>query len=206
MIWIDYVFIAILLVGLVFGLFTSVALQVINLISVLAGLVAAGLVRGDLADWLCSKIQWLGEHPAVTHRAVYIVIFLGVVGVAQLVGHLARKLMKASDRALAAVIGLVAALFLCVAIPALMIPAQGEREEELMKRSVLMPYLARGVERTQGFLKPETRERIKEFARQLWEQTGEAAQQKLGVGKAGQEKTGGAEAAPAPVKGEEKAK
>jgi len=198
MMWIDYVFIAILLVGLVFGLFTSVAIQVINLISVLAGLVAAGLVRTELADWLCSKISWLGEHPAVTHRVVYILVFLGVVAVTQVVGHLVCKLVKASDRALAAAIGLVAALFFCVAIPALMIPAQGEREEELMKRSVLMPYLARGVERTQGFLKPETRERIKEFARQLWEQTGEAAQEKLGAGDAA--------AKPAPPKEEPKSK
>lgn len=135
--WIDWVFLAVVLVSVLAGVVKGLIRTVFSLAGVIVGFVAASREAGGVA-LVCEN--WMSHDAAQV--CGFVIVFLGVVIVFGLAAWLLRKILKGLslswlDRLLGAAIGFArAALFLGVA--ALVLESTGPAKA--VKQSVTYPY------------------------------------------------------------------
>lgn len=138
----DWAVLAILCIGVVFGLVKGLARILIGL----ASLVVAFLLASHFKEPVASGFVSAGVQPGPAKIVAYFVIFLATMLAGGLIAWLVGKLLKAAmlswiDRLAGAAVGLVAAL-LAAAFVIHPIVASSSYGAPLLRYSVLAPYVA----------------------------------------------------------------
>ncbi len=155
--WIDWVFLAVLLVSMIAGIHRGLIRTVFSLAGVIVGFVAASREGGGVA-LVCEN--WMRREAAQV--CGFVIVFLAVVVVFALVAWLLRKILKGLalswlDRLLGAAIGFVrAALILGVA--ALVLESTGPAGA--VNQSLTYPYALEAGRLLLNFVPESTLERL----------------------------------------------
>ncbi len=164
----DLLFLAILLLGTLYGMWTGLVMQLANVISLLAGVVVAGTLVKPFGGWLQGLGGRFADSPILVDGVAYGIVFLAVVIIVRLLGMTMRGVLKklklgSADRSLGALTGFLAGLLVCVAITVMMIPPQGRSAPQTAEKSVLAPLILRGVQAIRLPPAAEKEDRIREF-------------------------------------------
>lgn len=138
----DYVILAVVCVGLAFGLLKGLARILVGIASLVVAFFLASHFQGTVAGALTSA----GVQPGPAKLVAYLVIFVATMLAGGLVAWLVGKLLQAAmlswaDRLAGAALGLVAAL-LAAAFVVHPIVASSSYGAPLLRHSILAPYIA----------------------------------------------------------------
>lgn len=141
MIWVDYVFIAVVAFSLIVGIWRGLVREAISLAALIAAFVLAALYAPDLARWLDPTI----ESPLGRNLIANIAVFLSVLLFGALVAWLASRVVKGAglgglDRMLGGAFGVVRGL-LVLAVLALVVQLTALHREPVLQESKLLPEL-----------------------------------------------------------------
>lgn len=141
MIWVDYVFIAILAFSLLLGIWRGLVHEAISLAALVAAFVLTTLYAADVASLLDPTI----ESPIGRSITANILVFASVLILGALVAWLLSSIVKGAglsgfDRMLGAAFGLARGL-LVLAVLALVIQLSALRREPALAQSRLLPTL-----------------------------------------------------------------
>ena len=90
--WLDILILLPLLVGLVIGIKRGLIIELTNLISIIAGVVCARLLSAPVAAWIAQQFTW---PEAVCSVVAYVLLFVGITIVINIIARLLSKLFKA---------------------------------------------------------------------------------------------------------------
>lgn len=171
MIWIDYVFLALMAVAVVYGVWTGFMMQLTFLAGIGAAALFAGRLSRPVAEWLAGVSTWMNENPGVCSGVCYVVMFLIVLVGVVVVGILLHKVLKklrfgVADRVLGGVVGLLASALICVFISVAIVlwssqDGSGPEEDSIAAKSKLIPVFAKGAKLSRVFVSEEKQERIR---------------------------------------------
>lgn len=141
MIWVDYVFIAIVALSLLLGIWRGLVREAISLAALIAAVVLTMLYAPDLARWLKPHL----ESPIGRLLVANVVVFLSVMLIGALVAWLASRVVKGAglgslDRMLGGAFGVARGL-LVLAVIALTVQLTSLRREPVLQQSQLLPRL-----------------------------------------------------------------
>ena len=141
MIWVDYVFIAILAFSLLLGIWRGLVREAISLAALIAAFVLTALYAPDLAHWLEPHI----ESPLGRILVANVLIFLSVLMVGALVAWLASRIVKGAglgsfDRMLGGAFGIARGV-LVLTVLALVVQLTSLHREPVVQQSKLLPAL-----------------------------------------------------------------
>jgi membrane protein required for colicin V production len=141
MIWVDYVFIGIVLLSVLVGVFRGLVREAMSLVVWVFAFVFTLQYAPSLSEHLPFSIQT----PAVRVAAAYAIVFLSVLLIGALLTWVVSMLVKGAglggiDRSLGAGFGLVRGVFILVAI-VLVAGTSAARDEIWWKQSFLVPQL-----------------------------------------------------------------
>ncbi len=126
--WLDIVLIVALALSLLMGMWTGLIRMLFSLIGMIVGLLLAGAYGDALAD----KCTFFGD-PNTAHIFAFIVIFLGTIIVASIIGSLIRMALKNTpfgiiDKIGGAILGLLSGAIFIGAILAMYLKYVGPSE------------------------------------------------------------------------------
>jgi membrane protein required for colicin V production len=165
---IDYFFLGLLAVGLLYGLLRGLVMQAATVAGVIAGVLVSGRFSGMVGDLLSHTSSWLSQHPWVANRIAYGIVFIGIQAAAQIVGYLLRDALKQlrfgkADRVLGGATGLLVAAAVCVVISMLLVPSEGAEPPD----SVLIPFFIRAASEATIVNSSEKVDRFKKFIEEI---------------------------------------
>ena len=141
MIWVDYVFIGIVLISALVGVLRGLVREALSL----AAWVLAFAVTLRYAPALAEKLQYSIQTPAVRTAAAYALVFFSVLLVGAVLAWVVSMLVKSAglggvDRMLGAGFGLIRGVFVIVAV-VLLAGASAAKQDAWWRQSVLVPQL-----------------------------------------------------------------
>jgi len=163
MTWVDGVVLAVLAISGLVAFFRGMVREVLGVGAWIGAILAALLLRGDLAALLPGSVEppWVAE--ALAAAGVFLVV---LVGLKLLIGALANRVQDSVlggvDRALGLVFGLARGAFLVVLAYILggtLLPAT-EQWPEPVRQARLLPFVVDGAQRLSDYLPPEIRPRV----------------------------------------------
>jgi len=153
-IFLDFLFVLIILVSIVFALTKGLVREIISLVALIAGFAFAVLYYPVPAKWLAE----FSRTESIANLLGFMIIFVGCVLLGALIAYIVNRFLKAAslkwlDRLLGGIFGLIRGWAICsimvVALVAFPI------RENIMARSFLAPYLLAGA-RAAVFLVPQS--------------------------------------------------
>lgn len=141
MIWVDYGFIAVILISALIGLLRGFVRELLGLATWVAAFAVAWLAAPWMNDLLLPHV----ETPSVRKAAAYAGLFLGVLLIGGVItalisGHVRKSVLAAADRTVGGGLGLLRGLVIC----GLFVLIGGHtvlREDSWWSRSALIPRL-----------------------------------------------------------------
>jgi len=148
MVWIDYVFLALMLIGLLYGIWRGIVMQIANIIGLIVASIMAGRFSGHMAELFGAMSKTMDERPWLANKIGYVIIFLVAFIFVKIIGHLLRKLVQdmkfgKADRIWGGAMGLGTAVVSCAAISMMLVPPDPNDLSESLKDSLLLPTFVR---------------------------------------------------------------
>ena len=166
--WIDILFLIILGVATVYGMWTGFVMQVANLVALVLATLVAGRLNDPFGNWLVSLGGQFGQQPLLAHAVAFTLIFFLVFALVRLVAALFRGALKKlmlgkPDKLLGGIVGLLAGLAVCIAITVMLIPPEGEEPSPTAAESLFVKWAMRGIQATKVWVAENKEGRIGEF-------------------------------------------
>lgn len=145
MVWIDYVFLGALALGLLYGLWRGLVMQIMNIVGMVLAVVMAGRLSRHVGGLLGYVSSYMVQNEWLANKVGYAIIFLLVLIAAKIIGHFMRNTLKRLrfgpwDRILGGAAGLLFAYVACAAFAMTLVPDDGQEPSAAVRDSRMLHH------------------------------------------------------------------